>query len=237
MKRRTIYLHQKNPVSFCYGRNKLSKPKFEAFVQSKDQEDHPTMIHEDRSAYLHFIKNGLYHTTENQCFTYCSASDIHKSYFQFDQIYHYLMQNLRLNFVNLENQYSDTSVECLQKPIRSITSTFYPEDSLELNDQDYYEVWIKGKHKPLYLGLNTRLYDDNGNQKTLLDIVYRLSGQKRLLGLSSQHQLTTYQIERIRNLNREDEPIDELDTPFYSFEIESQCRLPLLVNHILVDLD
>lgn len=237
MKRRTIYLHQKNPVSFCYGRNKLSKPKFEAFVRSKEPEEHPIMIHEDRSAYLHFFKNGLYYMNENQCFTYCSGADIHKSYFQFDQIYHYLMKHVHLNFFNLENQYSDTTVECIQKPLRSISSTFYPEDSLEINDQEYFEVWIKGKNKPLYLGLNTRLYDNDGNQKPLLDIVYRLSGKRRLLGLSSQHQLTTYEIERIKNLTRDDEPIDILDTPFYSFDVETQCKLPVLVNHILVDLD
>lgn len=235
---RSIYLHQKNPVSFSYARNRLSKPNFESFVDARRTEETPDLIHEDRSAYLHFVKNGNYQISDQHCYTFCSAADIKKSYFQFDQIYHYLMKHLCLNFFDLKNQSSDCSVRCIPSSIRSVTSTFYPEDSLEMNDDDYYEVWFKELNQPLYFGLNSRLYDDNGNQKSLLDIIYR-NPKRSVLGLNSQHGLRSFHIAKIKNVNREEEPITELDTPFYCYQVESESheKLPVLVNHILVDLD
>jgi hypothetical protein len=257
---RTIYLHQKNPVSFSYQRNKISKSNFESFMSSKVKEDH-AMIHdyfdivdgrsqrfkpsfsdlvfnEPNSKYLNFIHDNIYHHDDEKTYAFCSASDLHRSYFLYDEIYHFLIKHLHMNFFDLKQTSSSSKVTCIETPVHSITSTFHPEDSLEINDQDYYQVWIRGFKRPLYLGMNTRIYDDNGNQKTLLDILYNFPGKRRILGLTSAHKLCSYEIERVKNLNRDLEPIDELDTPFYSYQIKSELsKLPILIDHILMDLD
>lgn len=237
MRSRNIYVHQKNPVSLSFDRKKISNNKFQEYTNSLELAH--TQIHEDRTSYFYNIRNGMYQITQNECFTFSSARDISRTYFQSDQVYHYMMKYLNLNLFHKSQIGSNCIMPHFQLPLQSVSSTFEPEDCLDMNIQDYYQVWFKGMNQPLYLCGDTKLYDNNNYTRTLMDIICQM-GRKTVLGLTSNHELTSFDIEKVKNISQEDEPLDILDTPFYEFRVFNDPNiknLSLLVNHVLVDLD
>jgi hypothetical protein len=130
-----------------------------------------------------------------------------------------------------------------QMTIKYICSTFYPEDILEINCDDYYKITIKNQHRPIYLQTTANLYDESGDRKSIIDIVHRM-GRRRVLGLNDDHEFRAFDIDKVENVTPEDENISVLDTPFYSIGIlrdvndyvkdSNHC---VLIDQILVELD
>ncbi len=226
-------VHQKNYLSFSYARGVLNRSNFDAFMRNKSID----RIQEDRSAYLHFVKNGMYHISDT-LHTMCSTDQISRSYHKNDDVYFYLMQHLHLNGF----QISGNKVECVPQKIKYVSSTFCPHDVLDINLNDYYRVMIKNIHRPIYLQWGCKLYDENGNSKKLWEIV-KPGKPTRVLGLTTDHKLKVYEIDSIHNLNPEDEPFDAMDTPFYEIGCEKEeqeqekGKLPVCIENILVELD
>lgn len=238
---RNILIHQKNPISFSFDRQSLNKENFKRFVVCREIEDEnsPWKSSELSKDYIHFVHNSVYQFQKSYAYAYLSGKDIERFYHQFEQLYYFLMHNLRMNFVDVGDQSSCGKVTCVPKHVNFVASTLRPQDVLEINNSDYYQVSIRGLKHPLYFSLDTKLYDDNGNQKSLLDILYR-TGKRKVLGLSSDHELKTFEIENVKNLNLEEEPLDILDVPFYEFSVfqeNPKDKLSVLMNHIIVDLD
>jgi hypothetical protein len=238
MRSRIIYIHQKNPVSLSFDRKKLSNNKFEEYNDTRQPDHH--LIQEDPKSYFYNIRSGMYQITAKDCFTFASAKDISRTYFQSDAVYHYMMRYLNVNLFNKSQIGSNCVMEHVSQPLQSVSSTFYPEDCLDINASDYYQVWFKGMSQPLYLCGDTKLFDDTNHQRSLMDMLCK-TGRRTVLGLTSGHEFTSFDIEKVKNITQEEEPMDILDTPFYEFRIFNDHPynkgLCLLMNHVLVDLD
>jgi hypothetical protein len=235
---RSIYIHQKNPVSLSYDRKKLSNKKFQEYNDNQQLEHH--FIQEDPKSYLNNIRSGTYQITAKDSFTFATAKDIRRTYFQSDSVYRFMMRYLNVNLFKKSQMGSNCVMKHVSQPLQSVSSTFYPEDCLDINASDYYQLWFKGMNQPLYLCGDTKLFDDTHHQRTLLDILCK-TGRRTVLGLTSGHELTSFDIEKVKNVTQEEEPIDILDTPFYEFRIfddhPNHKGLCLLMNHVLVELD
>lgn len=230
-------MHQKNQISFSYARQSLTLNRFQAFMDSRTEENYPQMITEDRSAYLHFVKNNTYWIDEknNTCYTNCSSAEIARTYFQFNEIYFYLMKHLSLNCFGV----SDSNLDITKSRMLSVSSSFRHEYSVEgaYVSDTYYKVIFKDGGRPLYLNLQSNLFDHSGNKKSLLDIAYRL-GTKRILGLNDKNEITSREIQKILHLDEDQEPVDFLDTPFYEILLEqTDGPQTILMENVFVSLD
>jgi hypothetical protein len=234
--RSQLFVHQKNQLSFSYTQGRLTKDNLHQYIQSKTREETQITIQHDPSVYLHNIKDGMYNLdNQRNIHTYCSLEKLRRLYYQSDSVYFYLLRNLSLNL------FSSQSDNLSRNKIEYVCSTFYPEDILEINQQDYYKISIRGSLQPLFLQQSVYLFDDTGHRGSILDIVHRM-GKRKVLGLNDQHEFRTFEIERVENITSEDENITELDTPFYAIGIvrkaEGSTRHnTVLINQILVELD
>jgi hypothetical protein len=222
----------------------MTKEKFQAFEYSRLTNEHsnkrnliqnPIHIHEDRSNYLHFIKDGIYHSEYQKYFTFCSGNEIVKSSQQYDIIHHYLIKSLRLNFFDITSPNSDTTIYFIPRHIKNINHSL---EECEENNNEYYQIFVKGIHTPLYLKLSTKLYDDNCHQKRLFDIIHGIS-KRKILGLNYQHQLKTFEIDKVKNITKYEERFNSSNIPFYEYEFygDQEYKNQILINQILVDLD
>jgi hypothetical protein len=230
---RPIYCHKRNVVSFSYPKTSFSKQNFEKYTSSQQREEYTPIIQHDPSMYLHVVKDGVYHICNPQFnHTFCSLENLNRLSHQSDMLYHFTIRNLFLNC------FDGNKSEGLK--MKYITSTFYPEDVLEMNVDEYYEIHIKNKFRPLYLRPCSRLYDEYGERKKLIDLVHRM-GKRRLLGLNDKHEKEVFEIERVRNIIPEDDESDFIDPPFYSigivYEDTKYNPTTVLMDNILVDLD
>lgn len=232
-----VFVHQKNHLSFSYPKSKLTKENLHQYIDSQTREEYRPMIQQDPSVYLHIVKDGIYYMDSGKIHTYCSSEQLNRVYHQSDSVYYFLMRNLRLNvFCKQEDQWR-------QEKIQYVCSTFYPEDILEMN-LDYYKISFKESHRPLYLHPNTKLFDESGHRKSILDVVHRM-GRRRILGMDDTHRFQTFDIEKVENITSDEENISVLDTPFYSIGIvrdeqrdkDRNMRGSILMNRILVELD
>lgn len=228
-----LFVHQKNYLSFSYPKTKLTKENLHRYIDSQSREEYSPMIQQDPSVYLHIVKDGIYYMDRGNIHTYCSSDQLNRVYHQSDSVYYFLMRNLRLNvFCKKEEQWK-------QEKIQYVCSTFYPEDILEMN-LDYYKITIKENHRPLYLHPNTKLFDESGHCKSILDVVHRM-GRRRILGMDDTHRFQTFDIDKVENITSDEENITIFDTPFYSIGIvrdeERNMGGSILMNQILVELD
>ena len=223
--RLSLFIHQKNPVSFSYDRKTFLRENFKTFLTLRQPDS--------RSVWERNFIREAYLLNPKEVFAYINGRHFEKMFLQNEQMYHFLMKNLKITFVNPTETASNGVVSCVGEGVNFVSSFNCLED-----DQDYYQVFIKGFEYPLYFSSETKLYDNGGNQKKLLDILYRTE-RKRILGLCKQHMLKDYEIVRFRNLNSEEDDLDILDSPFYEFCVskEHEDHRTLLVDHILVDLD
>jgi hypothetical protein len=220
----SLFIHQKNPVSFSYDRATFVRENFKKFFKLR-QQDH-------RGVWERNSVKEAYQMTPKEVLVYINGRHFEKMFLQNEQMYHFLIKNLKMTFVNPTETYSNGVVSCVRESVNSISSFNCLED-----DEDYYQIFIKGLEHPLYFSSNTTLYDSNGNQKNLLDILYRTE-KRNILGLCKQHMIKDYEIIRFRNLNSEEDDLDILDSPFYKFCVSKENEhKTLLINHILVDLD
>ena len=237
--RSVVFCHKKNHLSFSYCKSSLTKENFTKYCDSKQREDYVPMVQHDPSVYLHVAKDGMYRFEFGTNDTFCSLDELKRTYHQSDDVYFFLMKNLNLNFFKL---YYKTNVERIPTRIKYITSTFCPEDVYEINLEDYYKIYIKDKRDPLYVQKSSKLYDESGNRKPLVDLVHRM-GKRRLLGLDLNHRIKTFDIERVQNiLPEEDDSALTLEPPFYEIGIETETHdkedsHPVLMDNILVHLD
>ena len=231
--RSQLFVHQKNQLSFSYPQGKLTKDNLHQYLQSKTREETQPTIQHDPSVYLHTVKDGIYYIdSQRNVHTYCSLESLRRIYHQDQYLIYYLLRHLGLNlFCSLGNSLSRSKVEY-------VSSTFYPEDVLDINCQDYYKISIRGNVRPLYLQQTVHLFDDSGHRSSILDIVHRM-GKRKVLGLNDQHEFRTFEIDRVENITSEDENITELDTPFYTIGVvrDLTSRSSVLMNQILVELD
>ena len=232
---RKLLIHQKNPVSFSYSRNQFTQSQL-ALSSSKHDSLQESIVSPNHWSSLHFVKNNTYQYTDQQGFTFLNSKVFERAYFQYEPLYYFLLDKLKLNRFDLRRGNSNCLVTSIEQDMKYVCSSFHPDFE---SDDDYYQVLIKGSKNPLYFSLQTCLFDDNGNVKSLLDIVYR-TGKRKILGLSSSHELKTFEIQSVKNLNSEDEPLDLLETPFYQIGVtvdENSDNLPVMCDHILVSLD
>jgi hypothetical protein len=230
--RLSLFIHQKNPISFSYDRSTFVREKFDRFLKVRRQPEHCEFKNWNRN----FIREA-YLLNPKEVFTYINGRHFEKIFLQNEEMYHFLMKNLKMTFVNPVEKASNGVVSCVRENVNFVSSTS-ELNLLEEQTKDYYQLFIKGFEYPLYFSSSTKLYDNDGNQKKLLDILYRTE-RKRILGLCKQHMLKDYEIVRFRNLNSEEDDLDILDSPFYEFCVskEHDEHRTLLVDHILVDLD
>jgi hypothetical protein len=231
--RSQLFVHQNNLISFSYPKGKFTKESFHQYLQSKTREDTQTIIEHDPSVYLHAVKDGIYQIDyKRDIKVYSSLGNLKRLYHQSDSVYYYVLRNLSLNL------FRDRAFSPIKEKVEYVSSTFYPEDILEINQQDYYKITFSKIVQPLYLQRSVKLYDESGNRKSILDIVHRM-GKRKVLGLNHDHEFQTYEIARVENITSEDENITALDTPFYAIGVirESKDNNCVLMNQILVDLD
>lgn len=224
--RSKIFVHQKNSLSFSYERFKITKSNFQTYLKKK----HSEYIQQDPSIYLQVSKNGIYQFSYQDIQTYCRLSDLKRCFYQSDDVYFFLLKYLQLNFFDPCDQMKRVS-----QKLEYISSTFHPEDILEVNQDDYYKVFIKNQHRPLYLQTSVGLYNESGHQKKLLDLVHQL-GPRRVLGLNESHHPEVFCIERVQNVTPDDDELSFMDPPFFEIGL-NQERLPVLMDKILVDLN
>jgi hypothetical protein len=232
--RSQFLIHQKNQISFSYPKGKLTKDNLHQYIESKTCEESQRIIQHEPSVYFHTIKDGIYNLDhQRNIHTYCSLESLSRLYHQSDSVYSYMLRNVSLNLFSVHG-FRLT----FQEKIEYVCSTFYPEDILEINLEDYYKISIRGCLRPLFLQQSAHLFDDSGHRQSILDIVHRM-GKRKVLGLNDQHEFRAYEIERVENITSEDEPITVLDTPFYAIGLihDKSTRSSLLMNQILVDLD
>lgn len=232
---RPIYCHKKNVVSFSYPKTSFTKKNFEKYTASQEREEYTPMIQHDPSVYLHVVKDGVYDICNPRFnHTFCSLENLNRLSHQSDMLYHFTIRNLYMNFFSLDGKW-----KCEPNAVKYITGTFYPEDILEMNIDEYYELHIRNKNRPIYLQTCAKLYDECGNRKSLLDLVHRM-GKRRLLGLNDKHEMEIFEIERVRNIIPEDDETSFIDPPFYSIGIirnETKESRAILMDNILVSLD
>lgn len=231
--RTQIFVHQSNKLSFSYSRSKMTKRNFENYMESKTLEDNQQIIQQHPYNHLHIVKDGIYQLDVlDNVHTYCSIKDLHRCYYLSDDLYFFILKHLKMNLFSI-----DCGIKCLPTQINHISSTFYPEDILEVNTQDFYKIYIRNRYEPLYLQTDVKVYDETGNRRNLMDILHQL-GRRRVMGVNSKHHFEVFEIEKVQNVSPDDE-ISILDTPFYSIGIvrEEKQSHPVLVNQILVDLN
>jgi hypothetical protein len=245
-------VHQNNRVSFSYTRTKMTKSNLHKYIQSKlnhevDPFENPHfLVQHDPSHYLHIVKDGIYHLdNRNMVNTFCSINDLHRSYYQSNDLYFFILKHLRLNLFSINLNFS---ILPLHVPIQYVSSTYYPSKLHDVNLQDYYKIFIKHQHVPLYLRMDNRLYDESGSSRKLSNIIHSL-GRRRIMGLNQDHQPQVFEIEKAKNVSAEDET-QNFDTPFFSIGLKKESIDPktipsdyvtsktsILVGQVLVDLD
>lgn len=246
--RSQLFVHQKNHVSFSYPKSKLTKENLHRYIENQFREDYTPMIQHDPSMYLHVVKDGIYRMGHRNMYAHCSGEQLRRVYHQSDSVYYFLMKNLYLNLFSVHEADKThgtggrtggrTGFDTRQTNIQYVCSTLYPEDILEIN-QDYYKITIRDQHQPLYLQSSARLYDESGHRRAMIDIVHRM-GRRRILGMNSEHEYQSFDIDRVENITSDEDNITVLDTPFYSIGIVKEVNEranTVLMNQILVDLD
>ena len=236
--RSQLFVHRNNSISLSYERNKITKQKFQTYISSQltEEENSNRLIQHEPYMYVHSVKNGIYLSFNDHMFTYCSPMELKRIYHQSDQLYFYLMKHLKLNFFDLDKRIVNTTSQHMEYVS---TTSYYPEDILDIN-LNYYKIYIKGKYYPVYLQDDAKVFDETGQKKSIMEVVHKM-GNRRLLGLNYNHQVQEFEIEKINNVNHEDEDDFTLfDTPFYSIGVgvlePTKRTLPILIDNILVDI-
>jgi hypothetical protein len=145
------------------------------------------------------------------------------------------MKNLYLNQFSMGRQ---NSLSIYGSPLKSVSTTFYPHDILEINLEDYYKIHIKGLFQPLYLQQNAKLLNESAESKNILEIVHRL-GRRRILGVDPNHQIVEMEIDRVQNIAYQEEE-NLIETPFFALGFIRDQQLQsnlILMDHVFVELD
>lgn len=227
-----LLIHQNNRLSFSYQRNHISKQSYINYKSSLTKPDY-NYVQSDDSQHLSIIQNGIYNKNNNHTFTICNLSDIHRSYYLSDNLYFYIIKNLFLNTLDdLEFNHKINFIK-----VKSISSSFYPEDILEINLHPYYKIKLQEKHYALNLSYNSKVYNESGHKKTINELLSSV-GQIRLMGLNNNHQLNEFKVESIQVI----EPIEAsnfYDTPFYSLVIPqpNNINYNIIMDPLIVELD
>ena len=234
--RSQIYIHRNNSVSFSYYKFNITKQGFQKYVLDQTPEEYKPLIQSDPYHYIHAVKSGVYQIDKgDHVYTLCSLQKLHDIYAKSDQLYYFLMKNLYLNTYLIR----PPTLSFYGSVIQHVSTTFYPEDILEVNQEDYYKIYIRGLNKPLHLQTSAKLINESGESKPLLEILYRM-GKRRVLGINTNLQLQEFEIERVQNVSHSDDHDHSIfNTPFYAIGFLKDPSQPstILMDQILVELD
>lgn len=242
---RTIYIHKKNNVSFSYQPTSLNHYNFNKYnVKNVDQNmkynDPLSLVHHvyqpmtlnNQYHHINIVKDGVYNINDVWAHTNVTVNELYHLNDKSSNLYSFVMKLIHLDTIDFAGRMK----YIFQKPVSFVCSSFRPEDVYDVNANDYYEVYIKNKHKPLYLQEEAMLYDENGDGKKIIDIAYKM-GRRRILGIDDLHRVREYEIERVLMKNPVDEMRNDFDVAFLEVGVEKNMRQPIIMDNIIVDLD
>jgi hypothetical protein len=232
-----MFVHQNNSIGFCYSKNTLRKEKF---IEYQNQFDPQSIIRSDPYHSIHVVKNGIYNIdNQDNIFTYCSPKELYKIYSKSEDLYGFLMQNLFLNFFKIENCISYYSTHTFASvyayKIQNVSTTYYGQ--LDATIPDYYKIYVRGQFQPIYLQQTSKLVNENGEVKNIIDLVHQM-GKRRILGVDHNHQIVEMEIDRVKNISYLDDE-STFQTPFYAIGFIRKSKQPslILMDQVLVELD
>lgn len=247
---KTMYIHKKNNVSFSYKNGSLNKYNFNKYNASFErdtdikynntlslaQHTYQYMTLNNQYHNINTIKDGIYNIQDEVVHTNITLNELYHLNDKSSNLYSFVMKLISLDTFDFAGRMKYV----FQKPISFVCSSFRVEDVLDVNINDYYEVYIKNKYQPIYLQEEALIYDESGISKKILDIAHQMR-RRRVLGINDQHNVQEYEIERIVMKNPVDDMKNDFDVQFLEIGVEIGIKpsknQPIIMNNIIVDLD
>ena len=242
---RSIYIHKKNNVSFSYRSDSLNKYNFNKYnignfdndmkyndTFSLVQHVYQPMTLNNQYHNINTIKDGIYKIDDTLVHTRINVNELYHLNDKSSNLYSFVMKLIHIDTIDFAGRMKHV----FQKPISFVCSSFRVEDVLDINMNDYYEVYIKNKRNPIYLQEEAIIYDETGFGKKILDIAYKM-GRRRVLGIDDLHNVREYEIERVLMKNPVDEMKNDFDVQFLEIGIQDNTNQPIIMDNIIVSLD
>jgi hypothetical protein len=239
-----LLIHKKNNVSFSYQSGSLNKYNFQKYnMNTREYEikSHNTveLVHQTYQPFtlnnqyhnINTVKDGIYHINDDWVHSFVNINYLYNMNEKSSNLYSFVMKLLQLDNVDFNGRMKNV----FNNNICFLTSTFQPEDCLDVNLNDYYEVYIKNKHEPIYLQENARVYDEQGMPMTIFNLIHKF-GKRKLLGIDKNQFVCEYEVSKVIVKNPVDEMKNVFDVPFLGLGVIHTFNKPIIMDNIIVNV-
>jgi hypothetical protein len=241
-----LLVHKKNNLSFSYPNGSLNKYNFQkynsSFYRDPEMKAYNTndLVYQtyhyqtlnNQYHYINTIKDGVYHLNDSLVHSLVNLDQLYNLNNKSPNLYSYVMKILLLDSVDFNGRMKYV----FNNPINYITTTFRPHDILDVNNNKYYEVYIKDQYKPIYLQDSAKVYDEQGMKKSFFDVIHNL-GKKRLLGIDNRHFIKECEIVKVNMKDPSEGMQNDFDVSFLGIGVDNNFNKPIIMDNIIVSLD